>query len=90
MAEGPGYSYSLRLTAFPDGHLAVTLHRDDDTLPLEAEFQRVDLAANSTVLALLSVKDEQVALKVGFTELGPYRAEDEPLNIQRRPVPTRE
>ena len=85
LADGPAYSYCLRLSGFPDGHLAVTLYRDDGTPPLHTEFQRVALSENSTFLIYLSVRDERVRLKAGSTELGPYCPDQEPLRIQGSP-----
>jgi hypothetical protein len=85
LADWPAYSYSLRLGGFSDGHLAVTLYRDDGTTPLHTEFHRVALSENSTFLIYLSVRDERVTLKVDSTELGPYRPDHEPLKIQGSP-----
>ena len=85
LADGPAYSYSLRLSGFSDGCLAVTLYRDDGTPPLHTEFHRVALSENSTFLIYLSVRDERVTLKAGGTELGPYCPDQEPLRIQGSP-----
>jgi hypothetical protein len=85
LADGPAYSYCLRLSGFSDGHLAVTLYREDGTPPLHTEFNRVALSENSTYLFYLSVRDERVTLKVGSTELGPYCPNQEPLRIQGSP-----
>jgi hypothetical protein len=89
LADGPAYSYSLRISGFPDGHLAVTLYRDDGTTPLVAEFQRLALSDDSTFLAQLSVRDERVTLAVLGKELGPYFPEQLPLEIRgalKKPV----
>jgi hypothetical protein len=85
LADGPAYSYSLRLSGFSDGQLAVTLYRDDGTPPLHTEFHRVALSENSTFLIHLSIRDERVTLKVGSTELGPYCPDQQPLKIQGSP-----
>jgi hypothetical protein len=85
LADGPAYSYCLRLSGFSDGHLAVTLYRDDGTPPLHTEFHRVALSENSTFLIYLSVKDERVTLKAGSSELGAYCPDQEPLRIQGSP-----
>jgi hypothetical protein len=78
LADGPAYSYSLRLSAFPDGHLAVTLCRDDETTPLIAAFQRLALSDDSSFLTYRTVRDERVTLKVLGSELGPYCPEQAP------------
>ena len=85
LADGPAYSYFLRLSGFSDGHLAVTLYTDDGTPPPHTKFHRVALSENSTFLIYLSVRDERVTLKVGSTELGPYCPNQEPLRIQGSP-----
>jgi hypothetical protein len=82
LAEGPAYSYSVRLCGFPDGHLAVTLYRNDGATPLFTEFQRVALSEVSTFIIYLTVRNERVMLKVGRDQLGPYRHEQDPLEIQ--------
>jgi hypothetical protein len=85
LAEGPAYSYSLRLSGFVDGHLAVTLYRDDGPTPLIAEFQRLALSDNSAFLTYLAVREERITLKVLGNELGPYCPEQVPLEIQGSP-----
>lgn len=85
LADGPAYSYSLRLSGFPDGHLAVTLYRDDGTTPLIAGFQRLALSDDSSFLTYLTVREERVTLKVLGHELGPYCPEQVPLEIQGSP-----
>jgi hypothetical protein len=85
LADGPAYSYSLRLSGFPDGHLEVKLYRDDGTTPLIAAFQRVSLSDESSFLTYLSVREERVTLQVLGKELGPFCAEQVPLEIQGSP-----
>jgi hypothetical protein len=82
LAEGPIHDYSGRISGFPDGHLAVTLERDDGTPPLRTEFQRAMLSEDSRFVISLDVKDERVTLKVHYIPLGPYRPEQDPLEIQ--------
>jgi hypothetical protein len=84
LGGGPVHAYSGRLTGFPDGHLAVTLERDDGTPSLEAAFQRVALSG-STFLILVTVKDERLALKVHGHELGPYDPAQDALEIRGTP-----
>jgi hypothetical protein len=81
LADGPAHRYSLRLSAFPDGHLAVTLYRDDGKTPLTAEFQRIALSDDSSFLTYLAVRDERVTLKVLGHGVGPYSPEQLPLEI---------
>src|SRR5262249_27702203 len=82
LAEGPAYSYSVRLSGFPDGHLAVTLSRDDGTIPLIAEFQQLALSDDSSFLTYLTVTEERVTLQILGNELGTYCPEQLPLEIQ--------
>jgi hypothetical protein len=81
LAEGPIHDYSGRLSGFPDGHLAVTLERGDGTPPLSTEFQRAMLSEDSRFLISLTITDERVTLKVLGIPLGPYRPEQDPLEI---------
>jgi hypothetical protein len=85
LADGPAYSYSLRLSGFPDGHLAVTLYGDDGTTPLIAEFQRLVLSDDSSFITQLVVREECITLKVLGNELGPYCPEQAPLEIKGTP-----
>jgi hypothetical protein len=85
LADGPAYSYSFRVSGFPDGHLAVTLYRDDGTSPLITEFQRLVLADDSSFITHLVVRDERVTLTVFGKKLVPYCPEQVPLEIQGTP-----
>src|SRR5262249_33860359 len=82
LSEGPIHDYSGRLSGFPDGHLAVTLEREDGTPPLSTDFQRTKLSDDSRFLLSVTVKDEQVRLTVQGIRLGPYRPEQDPLELQ--------
>jgi hypothetical protein len=84
LGGGPVHDYTGRLTGFPDGHLAVTLERDDGTPPLGTAFQRVALSG-LTFLIFVTVKNEQVTLKVHGHELGPYDPGQDALEIRGTP-----
>jgi hypothetical protein len=82
LCAGPIHDYAGRLTGFPDGHLVVTLERDDGMAPLCVGFQRIALVEGARCIVALTIKDERVALRFGGTELGPFQPEQEPLEIR--------